>query len=498
MRVRIMGGAAAFAAGCLVIPSQAAAQLGPCPFPAPPPCIIADPGKIAGTVAEIAVKKKELEQAIQQVKEYTDLNSALGKIGSLAPEVTSAITPTKTGGFAPLSSGPRVTVSEASNAFDASLRGFDSTGEGGAAAERGRRLRLRATAGEGFAMALATKQKLTRMNAEAERLTQLMQGVGSTSADMRTAWSINQGAKRLVFDAMLANREVQASRMQLTSVMALPTHVKGGRTQPRREAPPVAPVEMGKYAEDIGSLANAAAKLAALLNAKNIVTGFTAGIEGAQQTQAEYRQMQAAARQAQNSVQSIANSDARQKGVPASRLMTTADSYMARYDRTTWDNPNKGKSAENAAKGAERALDDIVRGDVDNSWSNRLERRAEAYKQEAFFRPIADDAAKMEKQTRDALAEYEQSIGVDASNASALAAAIAQAQAEVDALYKKLGAGPPEVIRKRDQILASSGIDAARNLPTFVYPTPIVQPTPAPTNPVDPRDPRGPGDEELR
>ncbi|AXK43780.1 hypothetical protein DVR09_15095 (plasmid) [Erythrobacter aureus] len=458
----------------------------------PPPCIVADPGKIAGTVAEIAQKKKELEAAIEQVKQYTDLNNALGKIGSLAPELTSAITPSQTGGFAPLSSGPRVSVSEASNAFDASLRG-----QGTAEAARGNRLRLRSAAGEGFAMAMATKNKLSRMNAEAERLTKLMQGVGSNSADMRTAWSINQGAKRLLFDAMMAKREVEAARMQLNAVHALPTHVSGGRTSPRTEAPAVASVEMGEYAEDIGKLANAAAKLAALLNAKNIVTGFTAGIEGSRQTQLEYSQMQAAARQAQQSVQAIAASDARKKGIAASRLIGTADSYMARYDRTTWDNPNKGKSARDAAAAAENAMDKMVRGDVNDNWSDRLIRRAEAYKQEAFFRPIAQDAANMERQTREALAEYEQSIGVDASDSRALAAAIAQAQAEVDALYRKLASAPPAIVRKRDQILAASGIDAARNLPEFVYPVPVIQP-PTPTPTPNPRDPRGPGVEDTR
>ncbi len=493
MRTRMLGGAAAIAAVCLIAPSQASAQLGPCPSPImPPPCIIADPGKIAGTVAEIAEKKKQLDAAIQQVKEYTDLNNALGKIGTLAPELTAAISPSQNGGFAPLSEGPRVTVSEASNAFDASLRGFGNTQQGGADAARASRLRLRATAGEGYAMALATKQKLTRMNEEADRLTRLMQGVGTNSADVRTAWSINQGAKRLVFDAMMANREVQAARMQLSAVIALPASIHGGAKGPRREAPPTEPVVAPAYAEDLGSLANAAAKLAALLNAKNIVTGFTAGIEGARQTQAEYGQMQMAARQAQRSVADIAAKDGRKKGVSASRLIGAADGYMARYDRTTWDNPNKGKSAENAARAAEKVLDRMVSGDVDDGWSKRLERRAEAYKQEAFFRPIAADAAKMEAQTREALADYETSIGVNASDPGALASAIAKAQAEVDALTNKLADAPAGIVRKRDQILASSGLDAARSLPNFVYPLPGDKGLPGTSAPNDPRTPAGP------
>src|SRR3546814_5742800 len=74
---RILAGVATFTVAC-ALPSVAFAQIGACPTLLPPPCIVNDPGRIAGIVAEIKEKKDQLENAVQQVQQATTLNGALG------------------------------------------------------------------------------------------------------------------------------------------------------------------------------------------------------------------------------------------------------------------------------------------------------------------------------------------------------------------------------------------------------------------------------------
>src|SRR3546814_8762160 len=64
---------------------------------------------------------------------------------------------------------------------------------------------------------------------------------------------------------------------------------------------------------------------------------------------------------------------------------------MQSRDRTTWDDPSKRSVTETAAKYTESQLDGMVSGDVSDNWSNLLIQRAEAFKQEAFFRSVNAD-----------------------------------------------------------------------------------------------------------
>src|SRR3546814_4851548 len=83
-----------------------------------------------------------------------------------------------------------------------------------------------------------------------------------------------------------------------------------------------------------------------------------------------------------------------------------ADSIMQSRDRTTWDDPSKRSVTEAAAKYTESQLDGMVSGDVSDNWSNLLIQRAEAFKQEAFFRSVNADAITSEQAARKALADY--------------------------------------------------------------------------------------------
>src|SRR3546814_6104042 len=83
-----------------------------------------------------------------------------------------------------------------------------------------------------------------------------------------------------------------------------------------------------------------------------------------------------------------------------------ADSIMQSRDRTTWDDPSKLSVTEAAAKYTESQLDGMVSGDVSDNWSNLLIQRAEAFKQEAFFRSVNADAITSEQAARKALAAY--------------------------------------------------------------------------------------------
>src|SRR3546814_2300539 len=125
-----------------------------------------------------------------------------------------------------------------------------------------------------------------------------------------------------------------------------------------------------------------------------IDTGKTllGGIDGVRQTQAEYQQMVQAKNRAQAAVQNLANSDGSKKRVSAASLPARADSTMQSRDRTTWDDPSTRSVTEAAAKYTESQLEGMVSGDVSDHWRHLLIQRAEAFKQEAFFRSVNADA----------------------------------------------------------------------------------------------------------
>src|SRR3546814_232550 len=127
---------------------------------------------------------------------------------------------------------------------------------------------------------------------------------------------------------------------------------------------------------------------------------------------------------------------------------------MQSRDRTTWDDPSKRSVTETAAKYTESQLDGMVSGDVSDNWSNLLIQRAEAFKQEAFFRSVNADAITSEQAARKALADYNGTIGVNAGDSAALQAAIRQAEAKVNELSGKLSTAPADIVSIRDRVLA--------------------------------------------
>jgi hypothetical protein len=163
-----------------------------------------------------------------------------------------------------------------------------------------------------------------------------------------------------------------------------------------------------------------------------------------------------AANQSQSRLQSLANSEAARKRVSAATLMNRANQLMAARDQTTWDNQDKVKIAKRAAEYTEDQLDKLVSGDVSNSWSDYLMNRAEAYKQEAFFRPINEDAKALEADTRRYMRDFEQSVGFPIGDVNSIDRQIAEVNAELATLGRSLDTAPQEVRAQRDAIFKST------------------------------------------
>src|SRR3546814_18167516 len=135
---RILAGVATFTVAC-ALPSVAFAQIGACPTLLPPPCIVNDPGRIAGIVAEIKEKKDQLENAVQQVQQATTLNGALGMIDSATQAANDPITAI----VPPAYTGEKMTFSEAANQHNDDVRTHHSTVEGPATSTLDDKLRKR-------------------------------------------------------------------------------------------------------------------------------------------------------------------------------------------------------------------------------------------------------------------------------------------------------------------------------------------------------------------
>lgn len=486
---RILAGVATFTVAC-ALPSVAFAQIGACPTLQPPPCIVMDPGRIAGIVAEIKEKKGQLENAVAQVEQMTTLNGALGMIDGAtqaANDPVTAIVP-------PVSTGEQMTFSEAANQLNAALREHPSSVEGQAAAARDDKLRMRAAAGEGYATALAVKARQSEFDAayqdlfkraasnsttptptpgqlpsQSEQLrvcrsmgpkpfqdwrTNIISGGAKNSDNLEQDWELNSSAKMLLLNAYMLKREVNTARMQLLAMTSINSKLGSGGAVKYSEVKPAEPISGPRHNIDLGELLDAVTKLIALKGAIDTGKTLILGIDGVKQTQAEYQQMVQAKNQTQSAVQNLANSDGSRKRVNAASLLAKADSIMQSRDRTTWDDPSKRSVTEAAAKYAEDQLDGMVSGDVSDKWSDLLIQRAEAFKQEAFFRSINADAITSEQAARKALENYNSTIGVNASDPAALQAAIQQAQARVNELSGKLSAAPADIVSIRDRVLA--------------------------------------------
>lgn len=491
---RILAGVATFTVAC-ALPSIAFAQIGACPTLLPPPCIILDSTKIAGMVSEIKQKKDELENTIQQVEQMTTLNGIMGMANGAnqsANDPIIAIVP-------PVSTGENMTFSEAANQLNASLRAHPTSLEGQAAAAGDDQLRMRAAAGEGYATALAIKARqsefdtsyrdlFTRAAAQASTPAQtpkpgklpsqseqlrvcrsmgsgpfqgwrqnIIAGDANKAENLEQDFEMNGAAKLLLLNAYMLKREADAARLQLLAMTSINSKIGNGGGQVRySEAEPAAAKEAPRHNIDLGELMNEVSKLLALKHAVETAKTLVLGIDGTRQTQAEYKAMVNAKNQAQAAVQNVANSDASRKRVSAASLMAKADQIMQARDRTTWDDPSKRSVTEAAASYAEDQLDKMVNGDVSDNWSNLLIQRAEAFKQEAFFRGINGDAATAEQAGLKALEEFNGSVGINASDTNALQAAIQQAQSRVNELSGKLDKAPADIISIRDRVIGSA------------------------------------------
>lgn len=445
-RARFLTGAAVLWAACAFnTPAQAVgcAALG-MPF-LPPPCIVMDAAKIASQAAEISKKAAEVKELAKQAQEFTSIQSIIGKVNS---------TPLGSfGGMEPIAPIPQISFAKAANDLTAAIPQGTTPDQTKAALEFSR-LTTRSAAGDGYAIAKATQTRLIDLAADAAKIQQLS---GSVSNDVRADMQVNTQARSLMYRALATLKEVTAARMSLGSMLALrPTIGKSTISFDHNEAPAQTSTVAPEYAQHLGNIANLSNELQALVTARQLSSSYTDSLNGFKQTQTEYQAILNAAKQSQAQVQAIANSDARRKGKSAAQLLALADQIMASRDRTVWDDPSKIDVAKNAAAYAEKQLDKAVSGDVNNRWSDYLEARAEAYKEEAFFRPINADAIAMQADTIQSMKDYSASIGMDITNVSAIDQKIAQIQQQLAVEGKALDSAPESVRAQRDAIYTSS------------------------------------------
>lgn len=490
MRARILAGVATFAVAC-ALPTAASAQLGPCPTIQPAPCIIVDPTRAAQTIKELKDKKDQLTNVIQEVKELTSLNGILGQVGASGNDPIL-------GFVKPVLTGEKVTVSQAANALDSALRSSQRTQAGRQEASAADKVRLRAAAGDGYATALALKARLAEFDAAYQDLFSRVQarneatagstpvsqadqakmcravGVdkfktwqagsasgtsGKAAENVEEDWKLNTAARVLVMNTFILRREADIALVQLRSMSSV-TSFSGtssaGRFE-RSEAGPAAPgAGAPQHNIELGKLMNTVGQLLALKSAADTVKSLLTGISGAQDTQKEYDALKAVRDKFDTDLRSLAEREARGKGVSPDQLIAVANQVMGRLDRTTWDDPSKLDSARKAANAAKAALDRLVPGDVSSGWDNLLQQRAEAYKQEGFFRSYAADAKVYEASGRQALADYNSSIGMDATNAAALQAKIAELEAQLATISAGLNSAPEDVRSIRDRVISSA------------------------------------------
>lgn len=460
IRARLLAGVALLGAA-IAVPGVANAQISPCMVlgsPLPPPCITMDVQKIIEQAQEIKNKTDQLQSLVSQAKEYTSIQGALGAVKARVRTTEAPLLP-----IAPIA--PTTAVAAAKELNDAIPKSNGSPN--GDAQYRGVvQIINRGAAGDGWAISEVSKVRIDKLNLRANVLQMAAQCAARKPAlagdkdNMRSDWQVNTNAKSLVMQAMVNLREVQAARVNLKSTRLLGvTGVAGASSFPRTEAAALPPPVQSQWSEKLGTIANLSNKLSALMTAKSLFASFQEAVSGHRQTQAEYQQTVVARDQADSALSSLAYAEQRRKGVSAQALIQTVNAYMSQ-DRTTWDDPSKWDVAKRLADAAENRLDGMVKGDVSDSWSDYLRNRAEAYKQEAFFRPIAEDAKALERDTIASIRDYENSLGVSIEDSAKLDAEIARTQQALAETGRSMAGAPPEVLRQRDAIY-SSNIDPA-------------------------------------
>lgn len=455
IRARFLAGAAVLVAAC-ALPTAANAQFSPCMVlgsPLPPPCIVLDAGKIAQQAAELRQKAQHLQQLASQVNEMKNIQGALGAVKGVVKLPYAGVTP-----IAPIQP---ITADAAIAEITRRLPTVSNTPEARAQFRTTLNTERRSTAGDGWAIAETTKSRLTNLDLRARTIQAVAicsarRPAGTTNDSMRTDWQINTRAKSLVMQTMATLKEVSAARLEAKSVNVF-TIDEAAAAPNLERAPAPAPVRMpgSDWATRLGQVASLSNKLSALMTAKSIVTSFKDAISGNRQTQTEYGQVLQAAQSSESQLQRLLSNEARKKRISVQTLQQVANDYMSQ-DRTTWDDPSKTDIAKRLADAAEDRMDRLVSGDISNDVSDYLRNRAEAYKQEAFFRPIAEDAKAMAEDTQRSMQEYSQSLGLNIEDQRVLDAEIARTQAELGQVGNSMNTAPAEVLRQRDAIYTST------------------------------------------
>lgn len=455
IRARFLAGAAVLVAAC-ALPSAANAQFSPCMVlgsPLPPPCIVLDAGKIAQQAAELRQKAQHLQQLASQVSEMKNIQGALGAVKGVVKLPYAGVTP-----IAPIQP---ITADAAVAEITARLPKVADNSAAKAEFRKTLNSERRSTAGDGWAIAETTKSRLANLDVRARTIQAVAicsarRPAGTTNDSLRTDWQINTRAKSLVMQTMATLKEVSAARLEAKSVNIF-TMDEAAAAPDLERAPAPAPIKMpgSDWATRLGQIASLSNKLSALMTAKSIVTSFKDAISGNRQTQAEYGQVLQAAQNSEAQLQRLLANEARKKRINVASLQQVANDYMSQ-DRTTWDDPSKDSVAKRMADAAEDRMDRMVSGDISNDVSDYLRNRAEAYKQEAFFRPIAEDAKAMADDTVKSMQEYSSSLGLNIQDQRILDAEIAKTQAELGQIGNSMNTAPAEIIRQRDAIYTST------------------------------------------
>ena len=450
-RARLLACVAAVATAAM-LPSAASAQA--CAFLGSPqpfqPCIVMDNSKIVQIAKEIQEKTQELKLRQAEITQYMNIESAMGAIGKRGiPSLPSvpAIAPLAAKTFGQAGAEARAKISSG---------GLDTAGRN--EMRKNTALDLRAAAGDGYAIALATKSRFAEMEQDAQSIATLTQ---KCSVDARSDWSFNTQARSLLLRALAARREIDAAQVQLMSarVMASPAVSAAGSLPSIPQAAPAVdapPPPAPQWSDSIGKVANLTSYLASLITARDLLNGFKDSIKNHQDTQRDYQDVLANAQRLQNDMVRFAQNEGYKKGVDGSRLLAEADRIMGAVDHTTWDDPSRKSVANQAAKTAKRRLDDMVRGDVSDSWVSNLANRAEAFKQEAFYREFNTQAKSLEAESRAAIASLGGELQINMNDPKALEAAIAATQNSLGVVGREIDAAPPEIQAKRDAIYKST------------------------------------------
>jgi hypothetical protein len=415
-----------------------------------PPCIVWDNSQIIETANQLREKAAEIQARKAELQQYMTVEGVMGAVGARKiPSFPSlpAIAPLQAKSFVQAGTEARGKIATTS---------LDTAGKN----EHRRQLALdlRAAAGDGYAIALATKTRFDAMEKDAASIGTL---ASRCSIDARSDWSFNTMARSLMLRAMAARREIDAAQVQLMSakVMASPRMATSANAPVIPQGPaaierpqPVAP----QWSEGLGKVANMTNYLASLITARDVLMGFKDSIASHRETQQEYQTVLRAANVAQANMVSFANSEGRNKKVSGAALLARADQIMAAMDRTTWDDMSKTRVASEASSYAEKQLDGMVKGDVNNNWSKNLANRAEAFKQEAFYREFNADAQAQIAENNAAIVALGKEFGIDANNPGALDAMIKSTQNGLAVLGKQLDAAPVEIQARRDEIYKST------------------------------------------